>query len=305
MRFLCLHGMGTNSAVYEAQLAPVRAQLDPSHEYVFLDGEIECEPAEGMRSPSMQRSFDFMSRCPPPLRILNVFKILEQWIRCLHCLMSFHSTTGVDGVFPGPFYCYYSKPTQEQLEAAYNLIHEVIDEDGPFDGVFGFSQGGALAASMLLQHAKTSPHAPEPFKLVIFTCASLPFDYDTEKRIHKYNTSICPNTGHVKVRDWMSGEVIEASAVNGFISPLQENETSLQRYHPEREKVRIDVPTLHIMGRLDPFVPQSHLLADLCTTKERSIIIHDLGHKLPRDRQFACKAAAAIEKLITKVLFRC
>ena len=280
--------MGTNSAVYEAQLAPVRAQLDPSHEFVFLDGQIECEAATGMKILSNFLCDKFCDTIKlGDLESNNIF-----------------FNTGVEPLFPGPYYCYYSKPTPDQLQDAYDLINEAIEEDGPFDGVFGFSQGGALAASMLLQHAKTNPQAPEPFKLAVFTCASLPFDLDTEKRVHKYNTVLCLETGKVSVRDWIPGEKIDASAVNGFVSPLKEGETSLQRYHPEREKARIRVPTLHIMGRLDPFVPQSELLADLCEEGERSTYVHELGHKLPRDLQFARKAATAINSMIYKILYK-
>ena len=42
----------------------------------------------------------------------------------------------------------YSKPTHDQLQAAYELVEEMMEEEGPFDGVWGFSQGGALIASM-------------------------------------------------------------------------------------------------------------------------------------------------------------
>lgn len=48
MKFLCLHGMGTNSEVLEAQLAPIRAYMGPMHEFFFLDGQIECKAADGM-----------------------------------------------------------------------------------------------------------------------------------------------------------------------------------------------------------------------------------------------------------------
>ena len=47
MRFLCLHGMGTNAQIFEAQLAQIRSQLVGQHEFVFVDGEVECEPAPG------------------------------------------------------------------------------------------------------------------------------------------------------------------------------------------------------------------------------------------------------------------
>ena len=47
MRFLCLHGHGTNSSILEAQLEPIRAYLPRNWEFEFLDGEMEAEPAPG------------------------------------------------------------------------------------------------------------------------------------------------------------------------------------------------------------------------------------------------------------------
>lgn len=255
MRFLCLHGMGTNSQVYEAQLAPIRHQLDPTYEFEFVDGLVECSPA-----------------------------------------------TGVLSLFPGPFYCYYSKPTVENLKAAYDLVLEIIEEEGPFEGIFGFSQGGALAASLLLHHRKTNPHAPELFNFAVFTCASLPFDLQTATQVDKYNTIIDLETGEVDVRDWVEGDVVKPAEINGFITASEPGDVVLRRYHPDRESARIQIPTVHIMGALDPFLPQSKVTVGLCS--QHSTIIHDQGHNLPRDARFALKAAMAIQRAISTAMFQ-
>lgn len=249
--------MGTNSDIYEAQLAPIIAQLDPSHEFVFVDGTVPCEPADG-----------------------------------------------VDAIFPPPYYCYYDKPTTQHLKASYNLVLEVMEEDGPFDGVFGFSQGGALLASMILYHQATRPYGPDIFRVAIFTCASLPFDPKSadSARSNAYHTAICPRTGNVCVEEWTPGRVIDAKPINGFLSPLLEGDEPLHRFHPARERGRIAIPTVHILGALDPFAPQSRLLADLCA--DTVIVEHRLGHLLPRDAAFARKAANAIEGCIHKAMSR-
>lgn len=49
MRFLCLHGMGTNSSIFETQIAGMCQRLqDQGHEFIFVDGIIECDAAPGM-----------------------------------------------------------------------------------------------------------------------------------------------------------------------------------------------------------------------------------------------------------------
>lgn len=41
------------------------------------------------------------------------------------------------------------------LVEAYEYIYSIIEEDGPFDGVMGFSQGAALASSLIIRHTRT------------------------------------------------------------------------------------------------------------------------------------------------------
>ncbi|KAL4917133.1 serine hydrolase FSH [Aspergillus aurantiobrunneus] len=47
-RILCLHGIGTNSKVFEAQTATLRYQLGDSFEFEFVDGEYLWPAANGI-----------------------------------------------------------------------------------------------------------------------------------------------------------------------------------------------------------------------------------------------------------------
>ncbi|KAK8879253.1 Dihydrofolate reductase [Apiospora arundinis] len=257
MKFLCLHGMGANSDVYETQLSSIIAQLGSHHEFFFADGLIQCDAAEG-----------------------------------------------VEEVFSGPFYCYYEKASQGRLHQAFDLIYELIEDEGPFDGIFGFSQGGALASSFLLHHRKTNPYEPDPFNLAVFTCASLPFDPQCNTRADKYITLISPQSGAVSVRDWNSEDVVEPQQINGFTAPPEADDIVLRRFHPKREAARISIPTVHIMGSQDPFYPQGLVLAQLCSG-HTEIVEHPLGHQIPHDVNFTRSAVAAIKKCIHRVLSQC
>ncbi|KAI2776587.1 hypothetical protein F4815DRAFT_449142 [Daldinia loculata] len=86
------------------QFAPIIANLDPSHKFVYVDGLVQCKAAKG-----------------------------------------------IEGIFQLPFYCYHGMPTPSDLQAAFDYICQVIEDEGPFNGVIGFSQGAALAASLLLR----------------------------------------------------------------------------------------------------------------------------------------------------------
>ncbi|KAK4107385.1 hypothetical protein N656DRAFT_785395 [Canariomyces notabilis] len=61
MKFLCIHGNGTNSNVMELQIAPLRHELedhDGGHEYEFVEAIWEAPMAEGIEGiSSKDRSF--------------------------------------------------------------------------------------------------------------------------------------------------------------------------------------------------------------------------------------------------------
>ncbi|KAH8690542.1 serine hydrolase FSH [Talaromyces proteolyticus] len=45
MRFLCLHGMGTNCQIMESQIATIRYELDNTHTYDFVEGTLPASLA--------------------------------------------------------------------------------------------------------------------------------------------------------------------------------------------------------------------------------------------------------------------
>jgi hypothetical protein len=62
------------------------------------------------------------------------------------------------------------------VHECYEYLLDIIDEDGPFDGVVGFSQGAAAAATALLHSQSLDSTAPPLFKFAIFFCATSALD---------------------------------------------------------------------------------------------------------------------------------
>lgn len=60
-----------------------------------------------------------------------------------------------------------------QLRATYTGVVKLIKQKGPFDGVMGFSEGGAVAAGLLILDAR---QGFANFKCGIFFCAATPLD---------------------------------------------------------------------------------------------------------------------------------
>ncbi|KAI0435007.1 serine hydrolase FSH [Xylaria sp. FL1042] len=52
MKFLCLHGSGTNSSVMQSQIGPLRHELGEGYEYEFVEATIRCAPAKGVEALS-------------------------------------------------------------------------------------------------------------------------------------------------------------------------------------------------------------------------------------------------------------
>ncbi|KKP03792.1 hypothetical protein THAR02_04122 [Trichoderma harzianum] len=273
MRFLCLHGHGTNSQILKAQLDPLLARLPSDWEFEFLDGEMNAEPAPG-----------------------------------------------VESIFPGPFLCFHGEPVPDDVQRAVDLVKEVVLEEGPFDGVIGFSQGAAVAATVIAHETKLNPHQ-ELFKVAIFLSATGPFDLSAGRlrlsyegtvddiKIDRYDAleggSLVPDDG----TDWKTdhrsiGIIQEFQARRTHLSDLgQQSIDVLLRYHSSVHGVLINIPTVHVVGFKDDYADQGRDLAAICDPKISQVVTHDGGHQLPRDLRTVTKTAEAIQWAVDRMLF--
>ncbi|KAJ5305804.1 hypothetical protein N7508_004819 [Penicillium antarcticum] len=85
----------------------------------------------------------------------------------------------LEGVVDGPFYNHYPRgdnPPASTIQEAYDHTMQFITEQGPFDAVMGFSQGAALAASLIINHSKKNPTSAPLFRAAVFICGAAPWD---------------------------------------------------------------------------------------------------------------------------------
>ncbi|KAJ5249136.1 hypothetical protein N7468_000587 [Penicillium chermesinum] len=134
MKFVCLHGAGTNAEIFEIQTGGLCQVLKAKgHRFRFLNGKFEA-PVE---------------------------KELE-------------------GVIDGPFFNHYARtkdpPPGPQVEEGMENVYQFMAARGPFDGIMGFSQGGSLAARLIIKHAEEHPLEAPLFRCAIFLCAGQPWD---------------------------------------------------------------------------------------------------------------------------------
>ncbi|KAH8819281.1 EF-hand calcium-binding domain protein [Xylogone sp. PMI_703] len=244
MRFLCLHGRGTNSHIFESQLAALRDRISPKHTFDFIDATLDCAP-----------------------------------------------TPGVSDFYAPPYLCWYTRFDPLHIQQAHDHLWSVIDEDGPYDGVIGFSEGAALAASLLLRHEqmqndpfitgfKEGYRRKTPFRVAIFFNCAIVLSPSEE-----IGCDISQAVLNQKERlvEFLQCKVDELVPVFGFPSSFAN---------------RITIPTLHIIGERDEFFDDSVQLAKLCRSEATQVFVHDGGHALPRVEMVLSQCAEQFEAVV-------
>ena len=154
--------------------------------------------------------------------------------------------------------------TYEGIEMGLARVAEVLRTEGPFDGIIGFSQGGALAgmvASLL------EPGRREAFERVQAEVGGMRFPEAFEQDTG-YVTDVC----HPPLRFAVSYSGFGAST-----NPLYR-----AFYEP-----KIRTPMLHFLGSVDTVVEErrSLRLVEACEKSEGRVVYHPGGHFLPSSQK--------------------
>lgn len=101
---------------------------------------------------------------------------------CVDAPNEVEEAPGVAAYYGGPYLGWLEFPNintdeavpRETLDDAMEYIDEIVEEDGPFDGILGFSQGATMAFCYLHYRLRTRPFDPPflPFSCAIFISAS-------------------------------------------------------------------------------------------------------------------------------------
>lgn len=330
MRFLCLHGRGTNSDILEFQLgkpclsqdehqtswrnghdkltaiglAPLISQLSPEHTFDYVDAQVE-----GTAAP------------------------------------------GIGGVFPGPYFIWHKDYDPSSVEKVHQHLQSVLKEDGPYDGIIGFSEGAALAASYLLAQeyrASLGEAIGDPehdIKLAVFLNSVKPYspseqighnathEFHKELRRHslflkgqiaeRRKSSLASeeiavfaerrqsvlsqrrqsiiawkNSGAPLRKDSTTGTIVnevdekgQGNVWNSLFSPVF-------CFDPNTFSSTIRIPTLHIIGSKDQFRDYSREVTRFCDQDQMEIAMLDVGHEIPRSGHELDELARAFELIV-------
>lgn len=170
-------------------------------------------------------------------------------------------------------------PLYQGIEDGFAAIAKTIAEEGPFDGVIGFSQGAAMAAMV---SALLEPGRRETFEKFAQDepggAAGMTFPASFEKLQH--------------------APLKFALLYSGFRAPGS-------RYRGFYEDPQIQTPALHVLGTLDAVVDEtrSRSLVEACVgdpEKDGCVVWHPGGHFLPSQRPYLDAAVQFIRTQLEK-----
>ncbi|KAL4883916.1 serine hydrolase FSH [Aspergillus karnatakaensis] len=186
------------------------------------------------------------------------------------------------GIVPPPYFNHYPRdqPPGVDLKNAIEYTHRLINRDGPFDAVMGFSQGAALAFSLLQHHAQTKGSSTDSdeeadvkplFKAAVFICAGAPYE--------------------------LSGNTfVSFSDPKDFETPVGDT----RRRDGRGKGYMVNIPTAHIVGSQDALHSQGMKLYGLCDQSKAEVYEHGGRHMIPFDEVQNAAMVAVIEKTIER-----
>ena len=199
---------------------------------------------------------------------------------------------GVDLFYDPPYYSFWEQTSSENIQTARKWLLDYMARSGPYDAVMGFSQGCALAASVLLLHAAETPLLPPPFKAAIFICGGAPLSIPESLGYTIHHAA--------KERDDQSRVALASQADSASIlaqgsdrwTGSQSGGLSEDELRAEIQgSLKIGVPTVHIYGDKDPRYPAGVQLSALCEEGRRKTYNHEGGHEIPRKDVISRKLA--------------
>ncbi|CRG86671.1 hypothetical protein PISL3812_03681 [Talaromyces islandicus] len=228
---------------------------------------------------------------------------------------------GIPKWFQGPFYTYARGFSPTEISEALEQLNAFIEENGPFDGVLGFSLGGSIAATYTLDRQKKYPGLSSPFRFAVFISSVGPFASDpsclhgvvknlVERSPEAFRANFpLYDFGVIEPRERVFAEYLALYYLVfkelGIMRPAIDlrffqtlNTDDVPRLlHPLMEKDRIGIPTVHSMGKKENIRLSylSTVVQDLCDKSLARTHQHQGGHTLPSGKDELQELASSID----------
>lgn len=194
-----------------------------------------------------------------------------------------------------------------------------------------------ILGSLILRHAHEAPHLSQPFRCAIFMNCSMPWSAteDLGKDVtplviqdqyipctlaeadrmlaleYEKNPTEEDMLNDERHKNWGEGDLIppmlRQAHQNMYAQDVENgverkyNDYRAHRMFPEVDKVRVPVPTGHILGERDPLKELGTTMCDMCDPRAMLTYKHSFGHEIPARSP---KDLKKIVEVIEKTVFR-
>lgn len=141
---------------------------------------------------------------------------------------------------------------REAVHTAIDAVFRTIEEHGPFDGIFAYSEGTVVGSTLILEEQRRfeADGTPRKIKSAVFFSGWPPLRLDSQA-------------------------MVLADTSEAFI----------------------DIPTVHVVGAGDPYLPGAIALYNVCDEDSAVLFDHGKGHTLPRDAKTVKELGDTIRKM--------
>ena len=192
------------------------------------------------------------------------------------------------------------------VKRAHAWLLDILDRDGPYDGVMCFSQGCSLISSFCLYHQAETPNEPLPFRVAIFICGGPSYQVLEDLGIEVSQEAWDMNNSSGKaLAQQASSDAILKSGLDRWVSADGVFANGESKIDPANvfgldftkmpQHLRIKIPTVHIYGCKDPRYPSSLQLTQFSDPKLRKTYDHGGGHDVPRKTDVSEDIARLVE----------
>jgi pimeloyl-ACP methyl ester carboxylesterase len=197
------------------------------------------------------------------------------------------------------------------MAQAIDYLEDLLEDEGPFDGIFGFSQGAALTLSYFYrQQAATNPF---PVKFACLFSTAMPCSPDVDmgdaiiSKLQALEYDITDlarcNGKDLTIAEHEFVDILQQTIVNAAThnSLLPRIDMNVYRYG-EREAIprimypsllaqKIQVPTIHVWGQNDSqyMIKMAEVARSICDESRVKTVLHAGLHDVPK-RQTDIKA---------------
>jgi hypothetical protein len=208
-------------------------------------------------------------------------------------------------------------------------MFQLIEQEGPFDGVIGYSGGAALAAQLIIRDAKRKPWAfshERIFRWAVFINGGTPLEAFQLNEVNllegvvegsepaKEAAAIFLRPSNIRIRkDTERHPEYDSAKLQAEIAALQTRKLAdgrlfmtdgicgVTRYDSTAQGILIDIPTLHVRC---PTVENIHwglALLKLCEPLLVREFLHNFDHDFPRGHIEMRKIAELIREIAEMV----